>query len=60
MNPELGQGWFRIAVFITLTSAVLLFFQQPGTAEFVITVTTLVIGLVFIAVVVIAVRWSSR
>lgn len=60
MNPELGQGWFRIAVFIALTSAVLILFQQPGTAEFVITVTSLVIGLIFIAVVVIAVKWSDR
>ena len=60
MNPELGQGWFRIAVFIALTSAVLILFQQPCTAEFVITVTSLVIGLIFIAVVVIAVKWSDR
>lgn len=60
MHPELGQGWFRVAIFITLTSAVLLFFEQPGTAEFVITVTTLVIGLIFIAAVIIAVKKTSR
>jgi len=60
MSPELGQGWFRIAVFITLTSAVLLFFEQRGTAEFVITVTTLVIGLIFIVAVIIAVKKTSR
>lgn len=59
MNPELGQGWFRIAMFITVVSAALLLFEQPGTAEFVITVVTLAIGLLFIGLVVYMV-WKAN
>ncbi len=58
MNPELGLAWFRIALFFTLVSGVLLFFQTPGTAEFVITVASFIIGLVFVALVAIFVRRS--
>lgn len=60
MSPELGQAWFRIAFFITLVSGVLILFQSPGSAEFVISVTSFVIGLVFIAVIVLVVRRSNR
>ena len=58
MNPELGLAWFRIALFFTLVSGVLLFFQTPGTAEFVITVASFIIGLVFVALVAMFVRRS--
>lgn len=60
MNPEAGQHWFRVAMFITLVSAGLLLIQQPGTAEFVITVTTLVIGLVFIGILAVMARRANR
>lgn len=60
MNPEAGQAWFRIAMLITLVSAALLFLIEPGTAEFVVTVTTLVIGLLFIGVIAVFVRRGSR
>ena len=60
MNPELGQAWFRIALFITLVSAALLLIVQPGTAEFVMTVASLVVGLVFVGIVVFMVKRSNR
>lgn len=60
MNPEAGQAWFRIAMLLTLVSGALLFIVEPGTAEFIVTVTTLVIGLVFIGVIAVAVRRGSR
>lgn len=60
MSPELGQAWFRIAFFITAVSGVLILFQLPGSAEFVISVTSFVIGLIFLAVVAIVVRRSQR
>ncbi len=60
MSPELGQAWFRIAFFITAVSGVLILFQVPGSAEFVISVTSFVIGLIFIAIVAIVVRRSQR
>jgi preprotein translocase subunit Sss1 len=60
MSPELGQAWFRIAFFITMVSGVLILFQKPGSAEFVISVTSFVIGLIFIAVIAFIVRRSQH
>jgi preprotein translocase subunit Sss1 len=56
----LGKGWFQIASFFTLTSAVLLLFQKPHTAEFIITVTSLVIGSLFMGMIIVIVRRGSR
>ncbi|MDY6875811.1 MAG: hypothetical protein SWK90_06360 [Chloroflexota bacterium] len=60
INPQLGQAAFRIAFYITLVSAVLIFFLKPGSAEFVVAVITLFIGVVFISLITLAVRRSSR
>ena len=60
MNPQLGKAWFQIAVFITIVAGGLLFFQRPGTAEFVISIATLALGLLFIGLVVIVIRFGSR
>jgi hypothetical protein len=59
MSPEAGQLWFRVAIFITLTSLALLFFQQSGTAEFVVTVLALGVGIVMIALIAIIARKSQ-
>jgi hypothetical protein len=56
MNPEAGQAWFRIAMMITLVSAVLVYFTEPDTAERVVSMLTLLIGLLFIGIIVILVR----
>lgn len=60
MTPEMGKGFFRIAVFITLVSLVLLPFLTPGTAEFVVDVFALIVGLVSIIIVAVLARWSAR
>lgn len=59
MSPEAGQIWFRVAIFITVVSLLLLPFQRPGTAEFVVTVLTLIVGLIMTALIVIIVRKSQ-
>ena len=56
MNPEAGQAWFRIAMTLTLVSAVLVYFTEPGTAEWVVSVITLLIGLLFISTIVVLIR----
>lgn len=60
MGPEIGQAGFRIGIFLVLVAGGMLFMLTPGTPEFSITVVTLIIGLVFIGVVAILVRWISR
>ncbi len=56
MNPEAGRAWFRIATMLTLVSAVLVYFTEPGTAERVVSVITLLIGLLFIGVIIFLIR----
>jgi hypothetical protein len=60
MGPEIGQAGFRIGIFLVLVAGGMLFFLDPGSPEFSITVVTLAIGLIFVGVVVILVRWFSR
>ena len=56
MSPEAGRAWFRIAVMITLTSAVLAFLTESGTAEHVVSVITMLMGLIFIGVIIFLIR----
>jgi uncharacterized membrane protein len=56
MSPEAGRAWFRVATMLTLVSAVLVFFTEPGSAERVVSVITLVIGLLFIGVIIFLIR----
>lgn len=60
MGPELGQAWFRIALFITLVSGILILFEPRDSAEFVISVASFVVGLIFIGVIVFVTRRSIR
>jgi preprotein translocase subunit SecG len=60
LNPELGRHGFRIAICMTLASAGLLLFQPPGSAEFILMVTTLVISVVFLLQIIVLVAWSTR
>lgn len=56
MNPDVGRAWFRIATTVTIISAVLVYWTEPGTAERVVSVITLLIGLLFIGVIVFLIR----
>ncbi len=51
MNRELLHAWLRIAVFFTLASAFLIPFQAPDSAEQVISITTMMMGMIFVAVI---------
>jgi uncharacterized membrane protein len=56
MNLEAGRAWFRIAIMITFVSAVLVYLTEPGTAERVVSVITLLAGLLFIGMIIVLVR----
>jgi|HigsolmetaAR202D_1030399.scaffolds.fasta_scaffold00085_35 hypothetical protein len=49
-----------MAVFIVMVSAGLIWVQTPGTAEFVISVFSLIIGLIFLGLVVLVIRRVSK
>jgi len=56
INPQLGRTAFRIAFMMISVSAVLLFVLSPGTAEYWVSVLTLILGLVFAGMIAILVR----
>ena len=60
MTPQFGQAAFRIAFYIAASAVVLLLFLPKGSAEFSVTVLTLGVGLTFIGVIVILLRYVSR
>ncbi len=60
LSPELGQAAFRIACFLVVVSLGLLLVLDADSAEFIVALITLVIGLAFGAVIVIVARRQSR
>lgn len=60
MSSDLGQAAFRIGFFVVFVTSLLLLFLERGSAEQLITIFTLVIGLVFLAVIIIVVRLGQR
>ena len=60
MIPELGRAAFRIGFLIVVPSFFLMFFLDPGTAEYAITLLTLVMGVVFLVAVTLLVLYTRR
>jgi hypothetical protein len=56
ISPQLGRTAFRIAFTMIAVSVVLLFVLSPGTAEYWVSVLTLILGLVFAGIIAILVR----
>lgn len=60
MNSGFLRLFFRMAMFITLTSIFLVLFVPRGTAEYVVSVMSLVVGLVLIVLIVLANRFTKK
>jgi len=58
MDPIALQAAFRVAMLILLAALVMLPFQPPNSAEFVVTVLSAIVGLVFVGLVVLL-AWLS-
>jgi hypothetical protein len=58
--PELGRAGFRIGFLMVAPSFVLMFFLDPGTPEYAITLFTLVMGVVFLVAVTLLVLYTRR
>ena len=56
LSPELGQVAFRMATFLVVVSLGLLLALDAGSAEYVVTMIALLIGVILGAVVVLLVR----
>jgi hypothetical protein len=59
MDPFLGRAAFQIGFYIAFVAGALLLFLKKGSAEYAITQFTLVIGLIYLLVVVLLVRWGK-
>lgn len=60
MDPQTGLAAFRLGMLVTFPAVVLLLFLRPGTAEFSITVFTVLMGATFLGVVALLARWGRR
>lgn len=60
MNPQAAKAGLTLALFIAVASALLLPLEAPGSAEFVVTVCALVIGLVSTGVIAFVIRRLAR
>ena len=56
ISPQIGRAAFRIAFMMFVVSGIMLFALTPGTAEYIISVVTLVLGIAFMATVFVLVR----
>ncbi len=59
MDPQVLGAGFRIAIFVTVTAVLLLIFEPRDSAEFVVSVMALAIGLTFVALVALLIRYST-
>jgi hypothetical protein len=60
LDPVLGKAALRLSLFIIVLAGGMLLFEPPGTAQFAVTVFTLIIGFAFFGLVVAVVKLFSR
>ena len=60
ISPQLSKAALRIIIFMIVTSLILLPFVKPQSAEFVVTIITLALGICFGVVLFVLVRRQSR
>lgn len=59
-NMHLFKGALNLALFIVVGSGLLLLLEEPGTAEFVVTVLSLGVGVVFLLLVAWVIKRTSK
>jgi hypothetical protein len=60
MAPEILKLFFRIGMFITIAAIFLTFTVPRGTAEYIVSVLSLIIGLVLLTLVAVLSWWSRK
>jgi len=58
IGPQLGRAAFRIAFMMVSVSLILVFVLKPGSAEYWVSILTLILGLVFAGVIFFLVRMT--
>lgn len=60
MDSGISRAGFQIAFYIVFVSGILLLFLERGSAEFAITLFSFCLGLLFLGLIVIWVRYTQR
>lgn len=60
MDSGIGRAGFQIGFYIVFVSGILLLFLDRGSAEFAITVFSFVLGLLFLVLITVWVRYMQR
>jgi hypothetical protein len=60
MAPEALKLFFRLGMFITIAALLLVFTVPKGTAEYVVSVLSLVVGLILLTLVAVVSWWSRK
>jgi len=59
MSSDVLKAFLRIGMFLVVASVFVLFLQTPGSAGFVVTVLSLIIGVVLVLLVALVLRWTQ-
>ena len=60
MNPQAARAALQLALFVVIAAGLSLLCVRPGSAEFIVTVLSLVVGLMFLGAVAFFIRRFSR
>ena len=60
MNPQAAKAALQLALFVVIAAGLSLLCVRPDSAEFVVTVLSLVVGLMFLGAVAFIIRRYSR
>ncbi len=60
MNSDLGRATFRIPVLLLVCSVVLILLEPRGSAEFYISVLSLIVAILFMVAIAVVVRLTRR
>jgi hypothetical protein len=60
IGPELGKAGFLIGIFVTMVAGGLLLVVERGSAEFIISLLTFGIGILFTLLIIVLVRLGTK
>jgi len=60
IDSNMGQAGFRIGIFLIVVAGFLVLVTDKGSAEYVISILTLIMGLIFTLIIIILVRLGQR
>lgn len=60
LGPDAGKAWLSVALFMIITSVILMFSTEPNSAPFVVSTLSLITGILLLVGLVIVIRKSQK